>query len=355
MYFCISNSENMKNKLKNLILLLLCCMICTYGMAQNDLNRVDKNGKKQGSWKKYEKGVLVYEGQFVNDVPQGTFKYYYPNGKLKTVSEFITGVSRVNVTTYHENGNMASKGTFINQQKDGLWQYFSEKNVLLSEENYKLGKKHGKFVTYSLDGSKLKEEQYANDQLNGECKSYYEKEELFTVSHYINGKLNGEWVTYYPGGVVSQKGIYYDGLRTGTWEIFDEQGKIRRTEEFSAGQQLKKYMFVYANGQPQKINMNLIAYFRKKAEAHTTVILKNGNKLEATESISMLVQWVDKLDFVRITPKLYAEMSCIRGYKNIDEKTIKVVLKPALEDEVYAQDEDAASIRSLFATGEPVE
>lgn len=343
----------MKNILRNLMLMLICCCICGFGMAQDNLNRVDKNGKKQGPWKKYDKGVLVYEGQFVNDVPQGTFRYYYPSGKLKSESEFVTGVSKVKVTTYHENGNLASKGFFVNQQKDGVWQYYSEKNVLLSEESYKLGKKDGKFVTYSVDGSKLKEEQYANDQLNGECKSYYEKEELFTLSHYINGKLNGEWVTYYPGGNVSQKGTYYNGLRTGTWDMYDEQGKIRRTEEFDKnGQQLKKYMYLYVNGQSQKMNQNLIAYFRKKAENRTQVILRNGNKIEATESLSTVVNWTDKLDFVRITPKLYAEMSCIRGYKNIDEKTVKVVLKPALEDDVYAQDEDAASIRSLFATGE---
>ncbi len=342
--------------LKNLIIMLICCCICGFCMAQDNLNRVDKNGKKQGPWKKYENGVLVYEGQFVNDVPQGTFKYYFPNGKLKSVSEFVTGVSKVKVTIYHENGNVASKGVFVNQQKDGQWQYFSEKNVLLSEENYKLGKKDGLFVTYSLDGNKLKEEQYANDQLNGESKAYYEKEELFTVSHYINGKLNGEWVTYYPGGEVSQKGTYYNGFRTGTWDTYDEQGRIRRTEEFDkTGQQLKKYMYLYVNGQPQKINMNLIAYFRKKAENRTTVILRNGNKIESTESLPTMIQWVDKLDFVRITPKLYAEMTCVRGYKNIDAKTIKVVLKPALEEEVIAQDEDAASIRSLFATGEPKE
>lgn len=342
--------------LKNLIITLLCCLMAGFCMAQDNLNRVDKNGKKQGPWKKYENGVLVYEGQFVNDVPQGTFKYYYPNGKLKSVSEFVTGVSKVNVTTYHENGNVASKGTFINQQKDGKWKYFNDKNVLLSEENYKLGKKNGAFVTYSVDGYKLKEEMYANDLLNGECKSYYEKEELFTVSHYINGKLNGEMVTYYPGKIPSQKGVYYNGLKTGVWEVYDSKGQMRITEEYDKnGNLLKKYIYLYANEHPQKINQNLIAYFQKKGETKTVAILKNGNKIEATESLTTIVQWLDMLEFVKITPKLYAEMSCVRGYKNIDAQSVRVLLKPALDYEVIAEGEDAASIRSLFATGEPKE
>ena len=346
----------MRIVLKNLILLLLCCMIAGFGMAQNDLNRVDKNGKKQGPWKKYDKGVLVYEGQFVNDVPQGTFKYYYPNGKLKSVSEFVTGVSRVNVTTYHENGNVASKGTFVNQQKDGLWQYFNGKNVLLSEENYKLGKKNGRFVTYSMDGYKLKEESYANDALNGECKDYYEKEEIFKLSHYINGKLNGELVSYYPGGIVYQKGVYYNNLRTGAWETYDSKGKIRRMEEYDKeGHLLKKYFFVYVSNQPQKINQDLIAYFQKTGETRTSVLLKNGNKLESTESLSTIVQWLDKIEYVRLTPKLYAEMSCVLGYKDIDEHSVRILLRPEMDYEVVAEGEDAEFIRSLFATGEPVE
>lgn len=343
----------MKNNLKNLILLLCGCLICSFGVAQGDLNRVDKNGKKQGPWKKYENGVLIYEGQFENDVPKGTFKYYYPDGKLKSISEFVTGVSKVNVKTYHENGNVASQGMFINQQKDGQWKYYSDKNVLLSEENYKLGKKYGRFVTYSVEGYKLKEENYTNDELNGECKSFYEKEELFTVSHYINGKLNGEMVTYYPGKILSQKGVYYNGLRTGVWEIYDSKGHIRKTEEYDKnGNLLKKYIYLYANEHPQKINQNLIAYFQKKGETKTVAILKNGNKIESTENLMNIIQWLDMLEFVKITPKLYAEMSCVRGYKNLDGQSVKVLLKPALDYEVIAEGEDAESIRSLFATGE---
>ena len=346
----------MKNILKKLMLMLICCCICGFCMAQNDLNRVDKNGKKQGPWKKFEKGVLVYEGQFENDVPKGTFKYYYPNGKVKSVSEFVTGVSRVNVTTYHENGNVASKGTFINQQKDGQWKYYSDKNVLLSEENYKLGKKNGLFVTYSVEGYKLKEEVYANDQLNGESKTYYEKEELLTVSHYINGKLNGELITYYPGNIPSQKGLYYNGLKTGVWEINDPKGQIRRTEEYDKnGNIQKKYLFLYINGSPQKLNQNLIAYFQKKGETKTVAILKNGNKIESTENLNTIVQWLDLLEFVRVTPNLYAEMSCVRGYKNIDAQSVRVILRPALEYDVIAEGNEAALIRSLFATGEPKE
>ena len=144
--------------------------------------------------------------------------------------------------------------------------------------------------------------------------------------------------------------------RTGVWEVYDSKGQARITEEYDKNGNLqKKYLYLYANEHPQKINQSLIAYFQKKGETKTVAILKNGNKIEATESLATIVQWLDMLEFVKITPKLYAEMSCVRGYKNIDAQSVRVLLKPALDYEVIAEGEDAASIRSLFATGEPKE
>ncbi|MDR3048040.1 MAG: hypothetical protein LBU51_10635, partial [Bacteroidales bacterium] len=41
-------------------------------------NVTDAQGRKQGYWKKYQDKMLLYEGEFKNDVPMGIFKYYYP-------------------------------------------------------------------------------------------------------------------------------------------------------------------------------------------------------------------------------------------------------------------------------------
>ena len=43
--------------------------------AQDTINVIDTHGKKQGHWIKKDKdGKKVYEGQFSNDIPYGTFK-----------------------------------------------------------------------------------------------------------------------------------------------------------------------------------------------------------------------------------------------------------------------------------------
>lgn len=342
--------------MKKIFFLIACCLLSMTAIAQNDINQIDKNGKKQGPWKKYENGVLVYEGQFVNDVPKGTFKYYFADGKLKSVTEFLVGVSKVKVVTYHKNGEIASEGIFIDQQKDGQWRYYSDKKVLLSEENYKSGKKNGTFTTYSMDGYKLKIENYLNDELDGECISYYEREQVFTVMHYINGKVNGEVVSYYPNGKISKKGLYHNNLKYGIWDTFDEQEHTRSSDEYDQnGQIVKSYLYFINHGNSQKINKSMVAYLQDRAEKGTVIRLKNGNLLESDESFTTVLQWIDFLEFIKITPKLFASVDCIRGYKDIDENTVAVKLEPALDYEVIAQDEDAKFVRSLFAVELPKE
>ncbi|MBQ7734444.1 MAG: hypothetical protein IJT61_00725 [Bacteroidales bacterium] len=103
-------------------LFLLLMAICPFLMAQNPINQVNSKGKKQGYWKKYDdKNVLLYEGTFANDVPVGEFKYYYPNGKLKSTTNFIQGVHKVHTVMYDEQGKKAAEGNFIDQQKVSIW------------------------------------------------------------------------------------------------------------------------------------------------------------------------------------------------------------------------------------------
>ena len=53
------------------------------------VNQVDSKGRKQGNWeKKYENGNLRFTGQFKNDVPVGTFVYYYENQIKKAENVF---------------------------------------------------------------------------------------------------------------------------------------------------------------------------------------------------------------------------------------------------------------------------
>ena len=66
--------------------LIICLFLLISGVvvAQNKLNQVDAQGKKQGFWtKKDAEGKLIYEATFKDDKPIGEMKRFHRTENLK--------------------------------------------------------------------------------------------------------------------------------------------------------------------------------------------------------------------------------------------------------------------------------
>ncbi len=345
--------------MKRLILFLL-CLVSVAAFAQDNpvINKTDASGRKQGVWKKMEKGKLVYEGQFKDNVPYGTFKYYHSNGKLKSTTEFIQGVHKVRTTIYHENEHKASEGVFIDQLKDGEWRYYANNDKLIAIEHYDQGKRTGEWKVYSAEsGILLEERNYLNDKLNGLYKTYYIDGAVSLEQNYLEGKLNGKSTSYYPKNIVSSSGNYLKGYRIDSWDFFDTKGKIRSTIEYKNQRVLKTYVYLYIKGQGQKINQDAIAYFLKQGE-QTAVVLRNGKKIIIDETLEDVSVWADFTVFTKIAPSIIAASDAIVGYKDVPDAgndAIIIKLKPATDEEIYSEGPEAKMVKALFNLEMPKE
>ena len=60
------------------------------GDTKQEVNFGD--GKRNG-WSRYydRQGTLIFEGKFVDDLPNGEHKWYWPNGKLKEWGHYTMG------------------------------------------------------------------------------------------------------------------------------------------------------------------------------------------------------------------------------------------------------------------------
>lgn len=346
--------------MKRLLLILLCCFSVN-AFAQIDtsnINKTDSKGYKQGAWKKYKNGVLVYEGQFKNDVPYGTFTYYHSNGKVKSITEFQQGVHQVKTTIYHENGHKASEGAFIDQQKDGLWNYYTNSDILITIEQYDHGKRTGLWQIFSpQNGILLEESNYLDDKLNGAYRTYYTNGDISLDETYLNNKLNGKCTAYYPKKIISSSGDYLQGHRIGSWDFYDITGKIRSTEEYKDQRLVKTYVYLYTKGIGQKIDQAMIAYFLKK-EDHAIAVLRNQNKIEMDENIDQIMLWADFTIFTRICPSVIAASDAIVGYKNVEggeNDAIIIKLNPPTQDDIYSEGTEAKMVKALFNAQMPTE
>jgi len=295
------------------------------------INRSDKFGLKQGSWKYFwDNGNMKEEGSFQNDKKQGYFKYYDENGNFKYVEKydkdnlvvdapetrqmdvrtvyhpngrpaitatyykgvpdgvrrefneegkvikgyvFLNGILRYEGITdedgkrqglwkeFYPTGELKSEGYYIDSKQDGVWKFYFENQKIEVEGKYKNGKKEGTWYWYYANGAILQEENWSGGKLDGEFLEYSENGEITVKGSYLEGTEEGEW--FYIQGNAIEKGVYYDGMRTGLWTIkwredgkpiseieFDQNlfhgkytlyhgtGKIRETGKFSGGERI---------------------------------------------------------------------------------------------------------------------
>ncbi len=223
--------------MNRLIMLFLLLPLNFLAFGQEGINFTDASGLRQGVWSKSDKdGHKIYDGQFKNGIPYGEFRYYYADGKLKTVSEFTGDGKTVRTVSYSENGRKIAEGNYRNEKKDSTWKYYSDYDgAMLSEENYSSGLKNGTSETFYPNGSIAEVVNYRQGKKEGEWIQYFEDGKMKFKGEYADDEKNGPFTAYYPGGKVNLSGAYKAGHMDGTWTFYEENGEVMRSEKYSEG------------------------------------------------------------------------------------------------------------------------
>ncbi len=228
------------------------------------INRTDKLGQKQGSWKLFwSNGNLRMEGSYLNDKKHGFFKHYdaagdflyvekydhgnlvedaketkqmdkrmafHPNGKVAVEATYYKnipdGVRREYDTTgklikgyLFENGWMRYEGiTDENGLRQGLWKEYYPTGELRSKGKYKNSKPIGNWQFFFPDQTIEITGEYTNKgEKDGEWFWFYPTGDTMIVAHYEEGDLDGYYVEYDELGVPIVKGNYVAGYEEGHW------------------------------------------------------------------------------------------------------------------------------------------
>ncbi|MCK9423932.1 MAG: hypothetical protein M0Q38_15185 [Bacteroidales bacterium] len=102
-------------------LLFLITLFSLVAYSQDTISQLDSQGRKQGFWQKHDSlGNLVYDGYFKDGYPAGTFHYYYPSGKIKTISALSEKGRRAVVISFFQNGQKMASGNYYEEKKDSI-------------------------------------------------------------------------------------------------------------------------------------------------------------------------------------------------------------------------------------------
>jgi antitoxin component YwqK of YwqJK toxin-antitoxin module len=215
--------------------------------AQNELNKTDAQGLKQGKWEKHHKnGVKRYSGNFKDDKPIGTFVYYDELGKKSNELTYTTG-DTAQAVFFHENAKIKAKGIYVNTKKEGLWKYFDYDQVLSAQENYIHGVRHGESVVYYINGGIAKKYNYIDGLVQGNVNEYFESGTLKFEGNFVDGNPDGLVKYYHPNGKLKTEGVYQFAVMQGKWMHYEESGKMIVQEFYDKGKFIKAIDFRESN------------------------------------------------------------------------------------------------------------
>lgn len=212
-------------------------LYCLTMFSQNDVNKFDSGGKRDGLWKgTYEKSKRPrYEGVFSHGNEIGIFKYFDDTkaSSLIAIRDFSKGNGSCYAIFYDQKSNKVSEGKLVTKLPEGEWKYYHfQSDQLMNVENYKAGKLSGPKKVFYKDGSLAEVSNYLNGKLDGNYKKYAENETILEDSNYKNGQLNGAALYYDGQGKLSLKGQYKNDRKWGYWETY-ENGKLVKKEKIS--------------------------------------------------------------------------------------------------------------------------
>lgn len=203
--------------------------------SQNDLNKVDDKGLKNGLWK----GVYTesqrprYEGTFDHGKETGMFKYFDDTkaGTVIATREFNPNDNSAYTIFYNQQNNKVSEGKVVNKLHEGEWKYYHENSdVVMTREFYKNGKLEGVRSVYYPDGKILEETTYKNGVKNGPYKNYTETGIVLEESTFKNGEYDGIAIFRDTSGQIVAKGPFVNGLKKGIWEITDPGKPMKKVK-----------------------------------------------------------------------------------------------------------------------------
>jgi antitoxin component YwqK of YwqJK toxin-antitoxin module len=259
-------------------------------IAQDTLNRMDEAGRKQGHWRieapkvdkpGYSDGQLIEEGRYANGKRTGTWRSYWPSGKVKSEVAYEMGRPKGAYTTYYSDGTVEEKGTWDLDRntgkfqrwhpngklaqdfvfnayglRDGVQRYYHENGQLEVEVTVKEGREEGTLKRYYANGEPQQVAQFNGGDLNEATNKYIKPvhKETAVVTEPIGKAAPALSAEEKPNSNVFKE----NGYNT----LYDKQLRLSKVGDFRNGRLWNGKVYKYdRDGKLTRIEMYLEGHF----------------------------------------------------------------------------------------------
>lgn len=179
-----------------------------------------KNYRLHGSWVSwYENNIRHDEGTLKKGIPDGQWKVWYPNGRLRCVRTY----------SWDKYKRITQQWTAANPRQVN----FKLTDIYLTDRNRAIS------YTKSNYAFRLMEDYFPifrNGLLHGLYLNYFENGSLKDSGYYQNGLREGVWMEK-PNPSSYWIGTYRHSERTGTWKLFSSNKQLLEMVVFKNGKE----------------------------------------------------------------------------------------------------------------------
>jgi len=208
------------------------------GARQSRGTEVRRDGEwlRHGSFNAWhENGVERAGGAFVSGEQDGEWSQWHANSQLGSRGSWDRGEKIGPWTYWHENGEKLGAGEYVAGRRSGPWVFHHDNGVTRARGAFLADLKEGVWLHRDPDGTLDREltgvyeagERFAEWRAEGLYTDWYEDGGARReTSEWRDGLLHGHAITWYRNGRKQSEGDYADGLRTGPWRFWREDGGV---------------------------------------------------------------------------------------------------------------------------------
>ncbi len=198
-------------------------------------------GRMDGLWEYELHGKKSAEVYFTNDIMDSTFGFY-PNGQKSYEVKYYEDQSGICIS-YYENGQMHEYIPLKEKKIHGLTTIFFYNGLVHKQLIYDKSRPEKLVSCYDFNGNIIYGGNLENG--NGEYVQYYLPHEegddslrVYSLENYQDYFLNGQASYIYRNGNPKTQGVYVNGIKKGKWDVYEESGSFKNTEEHKVSSSL---------------------------------------------------------------------------------------------------------------------
>ena len=181
-------------------------------------------------------GRLIFTGGYKEGVPVGIHRFFDTAGVVE------------NAYLYNELGQKVSEGIIDEQGKrKGNWTNFYPTGEVRAKGNYLDNQRSGNWTYYFIKGGIEQKGKFEKDRYRGIWNWYYPNGNKWREESYFNGREDGMFVEYDPVGKILTKGDYIGGEKEGEW-IY-QVGDHEERGSYVIGLREGTWNYYYSNGE----------------------------------------------------------------------------------------------------------